>query len=591
VAPPALLITQCLQNDFVKAIGRFDPIPNKLHVGFSEAQRLLGEDPASGPVARHMKWAHAQPDDVLKIIHIRDWHDPEDPAQAEHLSRFGHHCLRETSGADFAFPEPDSGDKDIAYVNTLTLNDFNDTNLAQVLDGHANEKCRVGIIGVWTEAKVSFLAYELATRYPQFQLAVCSALAASSTRHHHFEALDQLERILGVQVFDSTGDFEDFLAGRDTEIPLEGIPEKHPVITTDGFELEDVDRTLVRYLFRHCRSVALEEFGGGFSGNVVAGTKSVDLKGHHEVPHVIKIGDQKDMGKERAGFERVQEVLGNNAPHVSAFVDYEGRGAIKYRYASMGGDFSTTFQKFYQEGGDLQEVEEHLDTIFGEQLMRFYRAAQLESGDLLEHYEFSSKWAPGVRQRVEDLIGQKAEGRRIEIHQGTQAYNLCDFYEDTLERLPPRPPDSFYQAYVHGDLNGQNIILDGHKNLWLIDFFHTGRAHVLKDLIKMESDLLFIFTPVENDNDFKKAAAFTNALMEQDDLAAPLPEKCPVEGEQFERAWRTVRKLRSFYPELIRSDRKVFQLRVAQLRYAAHTIGWDEPSLLQRKWALYTACR
>ena len=43
----ALLFTQCLQNDFVKPIGRFEPLPNRLHVGYAEALRLMGEDPAA----------------------------------------------------------------------------------------------------------------------------------------------------------------------------------------------------------------------------------------------------------------------------------------------------------------------------------------------------------------------------------------------------------------------------------------------------------------------------------------------------------------------------------------------------------------
>ena len=68
----SILITQCLQNDFVKPIGRFDPLPNRLHVGYAEALRLLGENPAEGPVARVMRWAHEQPDDQLRILHVRE---------------------------------------------------------------------------------------------------------------------------------------------------------------------------------------------------------------------------------------------------------------------------------------------------------------------------------------------------------------------------------------------------------------------------------------------------------------------------------------------------------------------------------------
>src|SRR5437870_822616 len=69
----AILITECLQNDFVAPISKHDPLPNLLHVGYEEARRLLGENPREGPVARAMAWAAEQ--EGLAVIHIRDWHD------------------------------------------------------------------------------------------------------------------------------------------------------------------------------------------------------------------------------------------------------------------------------------------------------------------------------------------------------------------------------------------------------------------------------------------------------------------------------------------------------------------------------------
>lgn len=87
----SLLITQCLQNDFVKPVGRHEILPNLLHVGHEEAKRLIGDDPKEGPVARMMRWAYDQSPEDLGILHIRDWHDPEDPSQQAHLQRFGAH--------------------------------------------------------------------------------------------------------------------------------------------------------------------------------------------------------------------------------------------------------------------------------------------------------------------------------------------------------------------------------------------------------------------------------------------------------------------------------------------------------------------
>lgn len=585
MSAPALLITQCLQNDFVQPIGRFDPVPNKLHVGHSEARRLLGEDPAHGPVARLMSWAHAQPREVLAIVHIRDWHDPDDAAQRTHLEAFGRHCVRGSEGARFAFPETDANRATV--VDSIALNDFVGTTLANTLAPFAGRPMRVGVVGVWTEAKVGFLAYELVTRYPNFEVAVCSALCASSSRQQHFAALDHLRRILGVRVIDSLGEFFDFLgSGQPSEAPAN---TQFPVLSGAGATLRSDDAELARYLFRDCRQLDLKLLGGGFSGNVVAATKSIDMDGREQVPHVLKIGPRAAMGRERASFERVQEVMGNNAPAITDFADFGERGAIKYRYASMGGAGVATLQKQFEQGLAVDELRRVFDTVFVEQLGRFYRAAQLESDDLLTHYGFAAKWAPNVRARVEEILGHAATAASLAIAPGLATPNPCSFYEQTLAHLPARPRDEFYQAWVHGDLNGANIVRDGRGNVWLIDFFHARRAHVLLDLIKLENDLLYIWTKLDDQGDLLQACALFDRLMQVQDLAAPLPDLPASAGlaAKFTRTWQAVQILRGYYRDLVRSDRDPFQLWLGQLRYAAHTLSFEECSPLQKRWALY----
>ena len=97
--PTTVLITQCLQRDFIEPIEAHDPLPNSLHVGRSEAIRLMGHDPSVGPVAQIMFWARHQPADKLEVLHIRDWHNDKDAGQLEHLDMFGHHCIAGSRGA------------------------------------------------------------------------------------------------------------------------------------------------------------------------------------------------------------------------------------------------------------------------------------------------------------------------------------------------------------------------------------------------------------------------------------------------------------------------------------------------------------
>jgi len=597
----ALLLTQCLQNDFVKPIGPHERLPNLLHIGYEESRRLMGENPAEGPVARVMQWAYAQSDEALALIHIRDWHQLSDMQQMDHLMHFGPHCEAESEGAAFAFPVPEQSTKDIGIVNTPTLNDFHGTNLVELLAPHQGQKRQVGLMGVWTEAKITYLAYELSTRYPEFEIGICSALTAGASRSQHFLALEQLEKLLGVRVFHSIAAFISFLGGNTEALPLTGWKaSSKPILVLNSLPtLSETDGQLVRYLFRDARVVRLQRLHGGYSGNEVLGTRSSDLQGHQQVSHVVKIGWHHLIGQERVAFEAIESVMGNNAPRIVDFAEVGERAALKYRYASMSNTFSQTFQSLYTASDEqgqptwpLEAVQKTLYTVFVEQLGRLYAAARYEKLDLLAYYEYSSQLAGDIRRSVEKILGQAADSETLHFEDGTHFPNLCHFYEQSLPRLQSRQAGSgCYLSYVHGDLNGANILRDEHQNVWLIDFYHTHRGHVLRDLIKLENDLLYLMTPIENEAALSEALEFSRFLLKVEDLRTPLPEleKLPLVNPHLRRVYQVIRTLRSFYPELIHSDRNPLQLLIGQLRYAAHTLNFSEASPLQKKWALYTA--
>jgi protein-tyrosine phosphatase/nicotinamidase-related amidase len=590
----SVLITQCLQNDFVKPLAPYTPLPNLLHVGHDEARRLMGDDPAQGPIARFLTWALAQPDERLRVVHIRDWHDPADPAQREHLAHFGPHCLRGTDGAAFAFPAAPAPNKDVLTVDGDALNDFLHSDLGPHLQRMLVGGARLGIVGVWTEAKVTFLAYELRARYPDARIAVCAALTAGSSRAQHFAALDQLQRLLGVEVFASVAGFVRFLCGDDSELPL---PPRGPTGVTleleaKGPPLSHEDHALVSYLFRDCRTARLRRLDGGFSGNLVLMAESVSLQGHPQAAHVIKAGPVDAIAGERTAFERIEAVLGNNAPRIVDFADHGARGALKYRYASMGGGASSTFQARYKAGAPVAEVGKILEAVFGRILRGLYATVHTEACDLLAHYQFDPRWAPSVRRNVTALVGDEAGRDQLTIA-GRPVWNVCAFYERALATLPRRPDEMARMAWVHGDLNGANIMLDAQGNVWLIDFFHTGPGHVLKDLLKLENDLLYIMTPLEDDAALAQALTLTDRLCEVDDLAAPLPppEALGITHPGLARAWQTAGILRGFHAELLGSRRDPLQALVAMVRYAVHTLSFEESDDRQRRWALYTAGR
>ena len=588
----AILITQCLQNDFVKLLGKFDPIPNELHVGYEESIRLLGEKIEEGPVNTLMEWAYENSSESLELIHIRDWHNPMEPSQKDHLAQFGYHCIQNTEGANFVFQNKIKKGRSHHIVNASGLNDFIDTDLEKILSPYKEKKCRVGVAGVWTEAKITYLLYDLKTRYPNFELATCSLVTASSSRSAHFYALDSLHKLLGTTVFTSLSDFTFYLNNTapsiDRRIKSNSFTN---LIFEDNYIISQTDEKIIRYLFRDTKEVKLICLDGGFSGNVVLKAKAIDRMNHTQVPCVIKIGNRDPISKERISFEKIQEVLGNNSPNIVDFVELEDRGGIKYRYASMLDGKVTTFQKLYCSTFDIQKIKYFLDIVFKEQLGRLYEASGREKLNLLKYYDFQPKYSSAVRQRVSQILNYSPVSETLSI-EGIEVYNVCNFYEKELDNLHENQNFLRYQSFIHGDLNGANIIIDAQENVWIIDFFHTHRGHILKDLIKLENDILYIFTKYNNRDSLKEGFTLINSLLEVQDLAIP-PDpsvRAKFTDPEILRAFDTISHLRGYYSNLIHTDRDPYQYRVSALRYAMHTLSFDESDNQQKKLALYAGC-
>jgi protein-tyrosine phosphatase len=578
----------------VRPIGRYDEVPNLLHIGYQEAKRLMGVNPEEGPLALTMKWAYSRTPEELSIIHVRDWHDPEDSFQHSHLKQFGNHCLMNTEGAEFAFKVSET-DRPVNIVNSPGLSDFIGTSISDYLQRYAGKKMRVGLIGVWTDAKVYFLAYDLVSRFPDIQIAVCSALSASSSKTHHLLALEQMNRLLGVRIIDSVGDFVKFLGDTGFEIPLpQAANPEYPEITIEGDEsLDDTDTRLVRYLCRDSRKVSLKALAGGYSGNVVMSCKSEDIYGHRQVPHVIKIGEQGEIGKERTAFERIESVMGNNAPQIAEFADYGGRGGLKYRYAAMGGDIASTFKSIYCSGAPKEKIDDFLHTVFVDRLGRFYSAARREDSNLFEYYGIVPGYAERMKQKIEKVLGAPADDEQLRLPSGESFANPYHFYKNSLPEIYSRGRFSSYFSYVHGDLNGANIIIDQHENVWLIDFALTHFGQVLRDFVKLESDIMYIFTPVKNEEDLSEAVRLTDILLKPRELNEPLPdtEETGLKKRDMIKAFETIKLIRSYTAEYTKEDRNVLPRLIGQLWYSGRDLTLVESDRWQKLWALYTASK
>ena len=596
-----LLFTECLQNDFVAPLAAGAPLPNELHIGRAESRRLLGDPEGpwaeEGPLARFLSALRAGVGAGHASIHIRDWHDPEDAATRAHLEHFGSHCLRRTPGASFVLPLVPVVEEGGIVVDSAVVSDLVGTTLEEKLRPLLVPPVRAGIIGVWTDFKVQYLAYELQTRLSLRDVAVCGALTASRSRLAHRQALEHMAANLGVTVIDSIPEFLAWLgiATRVVAAPAARGRSRPQVELPEGTSLDDEERRLVEHLFRECRSVRLAAIGGGYSGSRVFGSTSVDRLGRREIPFVVKIDRHDRIARERVAVEGVENLLGANAPRLAEYVDLETRGAIKYHFASMQAGQVRTLQRAFREAEGREAVRAVFDRVIDRLLRRLYQSPVLDRLDLFAYYSFEPRYAQSTLARVAELAETRANLVRIASLDEPLPHPKR-FYKLLHER-DRREPEEVACSVVHGDLNLANVLLDDAGNTWLIDYYWTRMGHALDDLAKLENDLKFIMVPLADDGALARAFALERHLADQEDLLRPAPEP-PAEllaDPALAKAHAAIARLRGLAAELLcEAGREgpvpAREYRIAQLRYSAHTMSFAECDLRQKRLALASTC-
>jgi nicotinamidase-related amidase len=596
-----LLFTQCLQNDFVAPVPAGSPLPNELHIGRTESRRLLGDPGGAwaeeGPLARFLRAFRAGAGPAHASVHVRDWHDPADAATRAHLEHFGRHCLRGTPGAAFVEPlVPLARDGGIV-VDSAVLSDFVGTTLEETLRPLAVPPVRAGIVGVWTDFKVQYLAYELGTRLGLEDVAICSALTASRSRLAHRQALEHMAANLGVTVIDSIAEFLGWLGIEAAALPVtaaRGRP-RPGIELPEGTSLDDEERRIVEHLYRECRSVRLVPIGGGYSGSRVFGSFPVDRRGRREIPFVTKIDRHDRIARERVAVEGVENLLGANAPRLADHVDLETRGAIKYHFATMYAGQVRTLQRAFREADGPDAVRRLFDALAERVLSRLYQAPVVDRLDIFDYYGYRPRYAEATLARVAELGEVDGDAVRVPGLDGIFPHPGC-FY-GLLHGRERREPEEVACCTVHGDLNLANVLVDDATNTWLIDYYWTRTGHALDDVAKLENDLKFILLPLPDDEALRRAAAYERHLDAHDDLLAPVAPPSPelLADPALAKVHAAVARLRALAADLLREAGlpgpvPAREHRIARLRYSAHTLSFEECDLRQKRFALVSTC-
>lgn len=141
-------------------------------------------------------------------------------------------------------------------------------------------------------------------------------------------------------------------------------------------------------------------------------------------------------------------------------------------------------------------------------------------------------------------------------------------------------------------MNGRNILCDSHLNIWLIDFERTEQNHILQDILKLESDILYEYTNIESPEEYSEALDVVHSLSKVNDLNEPLAllRMGTLSSPKLLKTWNTIVHMRSILSKIVKEDRNPIQMFIPLLRYALQLLSFNHLSVYQRQLCAFAAC-
>jgi hypothetical protein len=348
---------------------------------------------------------------------------------------------------------------------------------------------------------------------------------------------------------------------------------------------------LVQMLFKRfpdIECVHVTPLPGGYGGSMTVLARLQQTRDEALLPQsfVLKLGRKREMADECDKFDRYVRARLANVPrfHSQRYAERGEAAAIAYEFAGLGGEVQNFYQ-FYQGSGILA-ASELIEEIYAPLHAAWYRHGQTCSLNLHHEYDLLSKKRDHIIGHVSKIVARDDPYRA----------NLAAVKEDLRPNLRPAfyprtdvpwyDPVTFLQMWssrsaaipvhrsiVHGDLHTRNVLVEakkgGFKQVWLIDFSHTGNGlsgartgqaqreglpiapdsgHTLRDFGRLEADVKFVLTCLDGEQDLGLAVAFEQELlaggMALRDLHAHPPRTGVLTDARFKKAWHVIREIR-----------------------------------------------
>lgn len=358
----------------------------------------------------------------------------------------------------------------------------------------------------------------------------------------------------------------------------------------------DIEYALIERLFRDCQKVWLYPLPGGFSGSLVFQAESENRQGRHQRSMVLKLGDRSKIKTEEQNYNTfVKPYIGHTVELIRT--EYKGkRGAILFTYANLRGK-TLTFEECYSDAkrNTIDDVVAVIEELFQNTLRLWLAGAQPNPCSYLyQTYSLPTEDWEEICKAVSDLG----------FDLGANYFNCLGRHfpnplKETQEWFRDRQGQKFktMETICHRDANSRNILIDGNRNVFVIDFAKTERDHLLRDFCKLEAEIKFCLTRLHGDDDIERAVALEEELLFTNrepfaDLESLLHVNPVVNSNpRLERARSSVAALRHIASQAMGMEvnKPTKQYYLGLLHYTLNSLRYDQCDRNSKLYALISA--
>lgn len=248
---------------------------------------------------------------------------------------------------------------------------------------------------------------------------------------------------------------------------------------------EEIEDLLCR-LFPDKQAITLGSMSGGYSNAIVLNVEPYHANIGMSSSVIVKLDHFDEINIEHENYKQyVEGHLGGtfvtnilNSRRTTHF------GGIIYFFLGQGGERLNDFRHFYQHAS-LEDIQKVLRAVFQVTCGNWYADRSVRQPHNLSH-DYKQ-----MLNMTEDKISAAFEQLKHVQGKNELTFNaLSDSsrrFTNPLSLINRDLVETVYVCITHGDLNGQNILIDTQLNAWLIDFRRTGKGHILRDVAFLET--------------------------------------------------------------------------------------------------------